>query len=122
MKLVLTHICEPPFVLEATKQPGIYGVVRDDQADEFAVNVALSESRTAPLDLVELERRGARLGEFLATEELKLLDRQAKDVELEARQQVWRWLIITALGLMVVEIILAGRLSRFGSVRTQENG
>ncbi len=114
-------LAEPPFVLDATKEPGIYGVVRDDQADEFAVNVAISESRTAPLDLVELERRGARLGEFLATEELKLLDRQAKDVELEARQQVWRWLIITALGLMVVEIILAGRLSRFGSARTQEN-
>lgn len=114
-------LTSPPFVLKDTQKPGIYAIMRDDQPDEFAVNVALSESRTAPLDVVELERRGARLGEFLATDELKMLDRQAKDIELESRQQLWRWLIVAALSLMIVEIILSGRLSRFGPTTAQED-
>jgi hypothetical protein len=113
-------LTSPPFVLKDTAEPGIYAIKRDDDLDEIAVNVALSESRTAPLDLVELERHGAKLGDFLATEELEMRDRQAKDVELESSQQLWRWLIVAALALMVVEIVLSGRLSRFGPGPAQE--
>jgi hypothetical protein len=33
-------------------------------------------------------------------------------VELESRQKVWRWLIFGALGVVVLETWVAGRLSR----------
>ena len=35
--------------------------------------------------------------------------RQMRDVELEKKQKLWRWLIVAALGILVLETWLAGR-------------
>jgi hypothetical protein len=31
---------------------------------------------------------------------------------LESRQKLWRWILLAALGLLLIEIWLGGRLSR----------
>jgi len=38
--------------------------------------------------------------------------RQQRDIELESRQKVWRWLIVAALGVLILETWLAGRAAR----------
>ena len=36
-------------------------------------------------------------------------ERQLLNRELEAQQQWWRWLLLTVLGLLVVETVIAGQ-------------
>ena len=38
--------------------------------------------------------------------------RQLRDVELEKRQQLWRWGIALALLVLLIETVLAGRTAR----------
>ena len=38
------------------------------------------------------------------------------NTELEARQKLWRWLIVAALVVLILESWLAGRLTRQGTV------
>ena len=41
--------------------------------------------------------------------------RQMRDIELEARQGVWQWLIAVALVLLIIETLLASRRSLLGA-------
>ena len=84
----------------------------DGTARQFAINLSARESQTDVMDPVELEQRGILLQDFLSEAELTENDRQLKDVELESRQQIWRWLILGALGFLLAESWLSGRLSR----------
>jgi hypothetical protein len=34
------------------------------------------------------------------------------NAELESRQKLWRWLILAAIGVLIVETWLAGRIKR----------
>ena len=81
---------------------------------DFAVNLDPVESRTAPLPLEELERLGLPLKllspELVKREEKKRLRLQA--VELEQRQKLWRWLLVGALLVLVMETWLAGWITR----------
>lgn len=95
-----------------TDEPGLYGVGPEVTATRFAVNLAASESETAPLDLEQLEQRGVRRGSALTRAERIDRVRQQRDVELEDRQRVWRWVIAGAMGLLLVETWLAGRAER----------
>jgi hypothetical protein len=96
-----------------TASPGIYTVQTGPRSWSFAVNTDPAESRTAPIPLDDLERLGVPLElqrpnpPTLAARELQL--RQA---ELENRQGLWRWLILAALLILLVESWLAGRLTR----------
>jgi len=101
-----------PFELDTTDIPGIYMASVDDTARQFAINLSARESQTDPMDPVELEQRGIVIQDFLSESELTENDRQLKDVELESRQQIWRWLILGALGFLLAESWLSGRLSR----------
>ena len=81
---------------------------------QFAVNLDATESKTAPLPLDELERLGLPI-KTLPTQmagqvEQKRLRLQA--TELEQRQKLWKWLIVAALMVVVMETLLAGWLSR----------
>ena len=75
----------------------------------FAVNLDPLESKTAPLHVETLEQFGCRL----ASHSPKPLDhaelRQMHNAELEDRQKLWRWLILAAIGVLIVETWLAGR-------------
>jgi hypothetical protein len=98
-----------------TDQPGFYQVVGADKPYAFAVNLPPEESRTVPLAADVLPNLGVPVKAAAApavqpgqsTSQTTLAA-----VELESRQKVWRWLILGALGIIVVETWVAGRLSR----------
>ncbi|WP_422927740.1 BatA domain-containing protein [Singulisphaera sp. PoT] len=102
-----------------TDQPGVYTLDLAGGKRTFAVNLDPVESRTAPLPSETLEQLGCKL----ANGNPKVLDReqmrQMQNAELEGRQKVWRWLIIGAIGLLIVETLLAGRLSRPQTAREE---
>jgi len=92
-----------------TDQPGLYTVDTPDGARSFAVNLDPLESKTAPLHDTSLEQLGCHLADHAP----KKLDheqlRQMYNMELENRQKLWRWLILAAIGVLIVETWLAGR-------------
>jgi hypothetical protein len=89
--------------------PGIYTVSWGNQSVPLAVNLSDLESQTTPLEVEQLERRGVPLGSVPPqTERLEQL-RQLRDQELESRQKLWRWLLVGALGLVILETWWAGR-------------
>jgi hypothetical protein len=93
-----------------TDQPGIYTIVPANR--RFVVNLAPDESRLAQLPL----DRFSALGVPLQASQLdpKTAAQRAADAqafELEGRQKLWRWLIVTALGVLLLETVIAGRLS-----------
>jgi aerotolerance regulator-like protein/VWA domain-containing protein len=97
-----------------TDQPGIYEAIAASQAQpqRFAVNLAASESNTAPLELEQLEQLGVKTGVKLTRAEELKRKRQERDTELESRQKIWRWLLVGALGVLVFETLWAGRATR----------
>jgi aerotolerance regulator-like protein/VWA domain-containing protein len=92
-----------------TGQPGLYTVDTALGPRSFAVNLDPLESKTAPLQIETLEQLGCRM----ATHSPKPFNhaelRQMYNAELENRQKIWRWLILAALGVLIVETWLAGR-------------
>jgi hypothetical protein len=94
-----------------TDQPGIYTLPASRK--QFAVNLDAAESKTAPLSFDELERLGLPLKHQTA-DMAKLAAQKAhlQNAELENRQKLWRWLIVTALLVLLAETWLAGRLTQ----------
>lgn len=93
-----------------TTAPGIYcGAGMGTDALTFAVNVPAAESDTAPLPVESLEQLGVRLGTIATQTERLGKIRQQRDVELESRQKVWRWLIVGCLLLVMAETWYSGR-------------
>lgn len=92
-----------------TETPGIYTVSWANQSVPMAVNLSDLESQTTPLEVEQLERRGVPLGSV--PPQIERLDRlrQLRDQELESRQKLWRWLLVGALGLVILETWWAGR-------------
>jgi len=43
---------------------------------------------------------------------------QAQAVEIENQQKLWRWLLVAALGVLLLETLFAGKLSRTASGST----
>lgn len=101
-----------------TNQPGIYQITANTQntaaTDEqwFAVNLPAAESNTAALELEQLDQLGVRTKAILTKAERLARIRQQRDTELESRQKIWRWMLVAALGVLVVETTLAGRAAR----------
>ena len=95
-----------------TDQPGLYTLDTPAGPRSFAVNLDPLESKTAPLPVETIEQFGCRL----ATHARKTVDleqlRQMYNAELENRQKLWRWLILAAIGILIVETWLAGRRAK----------
>ncbi len=104
---------------DQTDAPGVYTVDTSDGARSFAVNLDPTESKTSALPLETLEQFGCRL----VNPARKALDlehrRQMQNVELESRQKLWRWLILAAIGVLIVETWLAGRHPRTRTARAE---
>jgi len=78
------------------------------------VNVDPAESKTAPLDVSELQKLGVPI-HAAAARSAATVEKERKwthATELEARQKLWRWLIIAALAFVLMEIWFAARVSR----------
>ncbi|MBC8003163.1 MAG: BatA domain-containing protein [Opitutaceae bacterium] len=97
-----------------TDQTGLHTLVVGLVETQFAVNLAPDEGRTAPMAVEELEKLGLPLkrSPSQAGTLSKAAQAQIQAGELENRQKLWRWLIIGALIVIMVETWLAGRLSR----------
>ena len=95
-----------------TDEPGVYDVDTPAGPRSFAVNLDPAESKTSPLAVETLEQFGVKL----TTPTKPAVDRdqlrQFQNGELEARQKIWRWLVLAAVGVLIVETWLAGRLDR----------
>ncbi len=96
-----------------TDQPGVYTVDSPLGSRVFAVNLDPSESKTPPLGVETLEQLGCRMAASPSRQELDREHlRQLQNAELEGRQKLWRALILAAIGVLIVETWLAGRLRR----------
>jgi hypothetical protein len=97
---------------DQTDQPGLYRAEAGDDELQIAVNLSAAESNTAPLELEQLEQLGVRMGSLATQADRLERIRQQRDIELENRQKIWRWLIAAALGVIIGETWLAGRAAR----------
>jgi hypothetical protein len=97
-----------------TDLPGIYTATFGDKRRQFAVNLSLDESRTAPLSPDELARLGVPLEtpQLIPVATAQEVQRHLQRAELENQQKLWRWLIAGVLAVMFGEIILSGWLAR----------
>ncbi len=102
-----------------TDQPGLFTIDTPAGARSFAVNLDPSESKTAPLHLETLEQLGCRLAKHVPKKVDEEQLRQMYSAELENRQKLWRWLILGAIGVLIVETWLAGRIPRNRSTRVE---
>ncbi len=93
-------------------RPGLYSIATVEGPETFAVNLDPSESRTNPLAVETLEQLGCRLVSQTAVAENAEREQQLRDVQLESRQKLWQWLVVAALGVLVAETWLAGRVTK----------
>ena len=108
-----------PFVLSSgnkvflAEQPGTY-LTKGTNPVSFAVNLPPAESRTTPMPVERLEGLGLPATSGGGQEaSLAQARRQALlDEEVEKRQQTWRWLILAAVILAVLETWIGGRTWR----------
>jgi hypothetical protein len=98
-----------------TAQPGMYLVSSSQGTKRFAVNLEPTESRTAPLLLDELEKLGVPMTGVKPSPALETSRKALLQIaELESRQKLWRWLLISAVLVLLFETWLAGRAARQG--------
>jgi len=95
-----------------TDLPGVYTIDSPEGARSFAVNLDPSESKISPIHIETLEQFGCRLVKGSRNETANKEGRQLQSAELENRQQLWRWLILAAILVLIFETWLAGRRSR----------
>lgn len=93
---------------EAAEEPGF---VRDGEGNAIAVNLLAEESNTSPIDLDRLAEYGAVVSTPQRREQDATAERVLRDVELEARQGWWQWLILATLGFIAAETLLAAKQS-----------
>lgn len=113
----ITQPAEPLGRLSADERadsPGVYRLRWQGGEEQLAVNLRESESRVEPMATDELERLGVVLGTLEAEQAIEQRERQLRDVELESRQTLWRWLLIGVLGLLGLETLISGWVARRG--------
>jgi hypothetical protein len=112
-----------------TDMPGVYVVQPIRQAQDkssagsaaggFAVNVPWKESQTAVMPLEELEMFGVSFNDAGENSQVKSAGmsadhflKQNSSAELENKQKVWRWLFIALLAVSLIELWMAGWITR----------
>ncbi|QEF99211.1 hypothetical protein Mal15_32720 [Stieleria maiorica] len=77
--------------------------------DVFAVNMNPLESETTSFDMDRISQFGAVISSPLARQQEQTAQRALRDVELEAKQGWWQWLILATLGFIAAETLLAAK-------------
>lgn len=96
-----------------TLEPGVYTATAGTFSQKFAVNLVAGESETEPIPLDELMIHGATLSAPELTPEAKeARKRLMLKSQMENQQKLWRWLVVAALIVLIVESFIAGRLTR----------
>jgi len=103
-----------------TEHPGVYEILAQPSPVRFVVNLDSAESKTAPLSVDELERLGLPMKPHeIALSKQVELRQSMHDTDLESRQKLWRWLIVTALVVLMGETLLAGWITRRTAARVE---
>jgi hypothetical protein len=93
---------------DGTDQPGVYTADTQTGPKPFAVNLDPSESLTTQLPPETLEQYGVKLAKRESDEQRREAERQQRTAELERSQSIWRWLVLAAVFVLLVETGLAG--------------
>ncbi len=93
------------------ERPGLYQVKLTEQQNllSVAANLAREECRTTAMSPDQLEQYGININKISSAADLEQAARQMRSVELEARQQWWRWLVLAGLVLIIVETALSAK-------------
>ena len=103
-----------------TLTPGVYTLGSAPPAKRFVVNLDAAESRTTPMAADELERLGAPIARQVPTTSREAERKvQLQSAELESRQQLWRWILVVTIAVLLFETWLAGRTARRLAVPTE---
>ena len=96
----------------ALDQPGVYTI--EPGALKFVANVPPEESRTAPLPLDRLISLGLPLVGHTASARVPRVEGkvQLEIANLEARQKLWRWLIVAAIAVGLLETVIGWMVSK----------
>ncbi len=86
-------------------EPGFVEV----DGETYAINLDPMESDTTSFDLDRIVQFGAVVSSPLAREQEQTAERALRDIELEARQGWWQWLILATLGFIAAETLLAAK-------------
>ena len=94
-------------------QPGIF-TLEGPRPAVFAVNLDPRESRTEPLEMERLTalKLPFALNSKEKAEIVQKREQTALDEQLEKSQKIWRWLIVAAIVLVILETWLGGWLWR----------
>jgi hypothetical protein len=97
-----------------TDLPGIYTIVTSAGNHLFAVNLPGRECQTAAMQIEDIERFGISFKQSsdIAVEQNTLAKRQRSFVGMEFEQKLWRWILVLLLAVSLIEIWLAGWLTR----------
>lgn len=109
------ELADPATAFSQTDFPGIYVATCQGESAAWAINVAQEESKTDPLPIETLERFGAlTIGSLMEDAVVKSpsQQRQLQLEELERRQSIWRWCLLAAGVVLLIETAWAGWKSR----------
>jgi hypothetical protein len=101
-----------------TTEPGIYTLSPGDL--RFAVNLPPEESRTSPMADDRFTALGIPLkrSEEISPAAAAQREALAQAVDLENQQKLWRWLIVACLAVLLMETLIAGKLSRPAGIQS----
>ncbi|HMO14913.1 MAG TPA: BatA domain-containing protein [Pirellulaceae bacterium] len=102
------HLDQDQLQFSNTDQPGIYTMQMGETNLVFAVNLDEMESRTTPMDVEQLSAYQVRLGSHPTQQEIAERLRAAGELQIENRQKIWKWALIVALVLLILETFMAG--------------
>jgi len=105
-----------------TDLPGIYAIESSVGNQLFAVNLPVKECQTAAMPIEDIERFGVsfKQSSSIAVERTTQAKHHRNFTELEYGQKVWRWVFVALLAVSLIEIWLAGRLTRPPSISQGE--
>jgi hypothetical protein len=101
-------------VFMQTDLPGIYTMESPSGNRQFAINLFPAESRTDPIAIEEIEKMGVALEPVsdVAPADTTQAMRHRSFVQMESEQKLWRWVLVAALAMLLIEIWLGGWLAR----------
>jgi len=106
-------LAEGASVLDGRRAPGLYTARHGASARLIPVNLDPVESRTAPLVAEDFERLGVPMSRPAAAGPGgQVAAETAAAMETENRQKLWRWFVLGALLVLLLETLLAGRTAR----------
>jgi hypothetical protein len=96
-----------------TDEPGLYQATVGETTRQIPVTLEPAESRTAPLTADDMEKLGVPLAQSADRAQAAAARAALPPAAVaESRQKLWRWFLLAALGVLLLETVLAGRAAR----------